>query len=202
MASPSNSSNNGGILGVSNKTSFGKDTITEKTSTGCFTTQTGTRVVQALLVAAGGAGGGGAGAGGGGAGGYLCTEVNVCGSTSYKLTIGAGGVATPSTGTGPTASLGKGTSGAATILSPSPSVPTALATAAGGGTAGGFRDTPGVPGGSGGGGGAFNCGGSPGPNPGGTGTPNQGSNGGLGFRTCGLDAGGGGGGASAVGVNG
>jgi len=200
MASPSGSAN-GGIIGQTNNSSFGKCTITTKTGTGCFTTQTGTRLVQALLVAGGGSGGSGAGGGGGGAGGYLCTQVNVCGSTAYKLTIGGGGTATPATGGSPCDSLGKGTSGAATVLSPAPSVPTALATAVGGGAAGGFRDTPGVPGGSGGGAGAFNPSGSPGPNPGGTGTACQGSNGGLGFRTCGQDAGGGGGGASAVGVD-
>ena len=201
MASPSGSAN-GGIIGQTNNSSFGKCTITTKTATGCFTTQPGTRVVQALLVAGGGSGGSGAAGGGGGAGGYLCTQVNVCASTAYKLTIGGGGAATPATGACACDSLGKGTSGESTILSPAPSVPTALATAVGGGAAGGFRDTPGVPGGSGGGGGAFNPSGCPGPNPGGTGTACQGSNGGLGFRACGVDAGGGGGGASAVGANG
>ena len=172
MASPSGSAN-GGIIGQTNNASFGKCTITTKTATGCFTTQTGTRVVQALLVAGGGSGGSGAAGGGGGAGGYLCTQVNVCASTTYKLTIGGGGAATPATGACACDSLGKGTSGESTILSPAPSVPTALATAVGGGAAGGFRDTPGVPGGSGGGGGAFNPSGCPGPNPGGTGTACQ-----------------------------
>ena len=77
MASPSGSAN-GGIIGQTNNSSFGKCTITTKTATGCFTTQPGTRVVQALLVAGGGSGGSGAAGGGGGAGGYLCTQVNVC----------------------------------------------------------------------------------------------------------------------------
>ena len=60
---------NGGILGKTNKTSFGKCTVTTKTSTGTVTTQAGTRVVQAVIV--GGGGGGNVGfssQGGGGAG--------------------------------------------------------------------------------------------------------------------------------------
>ena len=58
---------NGGIIGVSNKTSFGKCTVTSKTSTGCITLQPGTKFINTLIVA----GGGGAGnsGGGGGAGG-------------------------------------------------------------------------------------------------------------------------------------
>ena len=65
MASPSN----GGILGVSNKTSFGKNTITSTTCTGSttLTTQPGTRVIKTLIVAGGG-GGGDSGPGAGGAG--------------------------------------------------------------------------------------------------------------------------------------
>jgi len=64
---------NGGIIGVSNKASFGKCTTTSKTSTGTVTTQPGTRVVQALIIAGGGAGGSATGSsnqggGGGGAG--------------------------------------------------------------------------------------------------------------------------------------
>jgi hypothetical protein len=59
---------NGGIIGVINQTSFGKDqTVTTKTSSGPLTTQPGTRLVQTLVVAGGGGGGhrgGGAGAGG------------------------------------------------------------------------------------------------------------------------------------------
>ena len=57
---------NGGIIGVSNKTSFGKDTITSTTCPGSatLTTQPGTRVIQSLVIAGGGGGGfddGGAG---------------------------------------------------------------------------------------------------------------------------------------------
>jgi hypothetical protein len=49
---------NGGIIGVVNPTSFGKCTITSKTSSGDLTTQPGTRLVNALVVAGGGGGGG------------------------------------------------------------------------------------------------------------------------------------------------
>ena len=59
---------NGGVIGKTNKTSFGKNTQTVITSTGNVCTQPGTRFAQVLIVA----GGGGAGndtSGGGGAGG-------------------------------------------------------------------------------------------------------------------------------------
>ena len=52
MASPSGSAN-GGVIGVSNKTSFGKCTVTSKTSTGTITTQPGTRLVETLVVGGG-----------------------------------------------------------------------------------------------------------------------------------------------------
>jgi hypothetical protein len=39
---------NGGIIGVINPTSFGKDTVTSKTSSGTLTTQPGTRLVQCI----------------------------------------------------------------------------------------------------------------------------------------------------------
>ena len=67
MASPSGSAN-GGVIGVSNKTSFGKCTVTSKTSTGTITTQPGTRLVETLVVAGGGGSGYGNGGGGGGGG--------------------------------------------------------------------------------------------------------------------------------------
>ena len=80
---------NGGIIGPVNQTSFGKDTVTSKTSSGCLTTQPGTRFVDTLIVAGGGGGGH---AGGGGAGGYReFNSIPVCGATSYPLVIGAGG---------------------------------------------------------------------------------------------------------------
>ena len=52
-------SHQGGIIGKANKTSFGKGTLTSKTSTGTLTTQPGTRTISALVVAGGGGGGGG-----------------------------------------------------------------------------------------------------------------------------------------------
>ena len=91
---------NGGIIGKVNKTSFGKCTVTSKTSTGTFTTQPGTRLVDYLVVAGGG-GGGFRLNGGGGAGGYRASgygpnalrgdPVPVCGNSPYPVTIGAGG---------------------------------------------------------------------------------------------------------------
>jgi hypothetical protein len=41
---------NGGIIGVINPTSFGKDTVTSKTSSGDLTTQPGTRLVESIVV--------------------------------------------------------------------------------------------------------------------------------------------------------
>ena len=82
---------NGGIIGKTNKTSFGKCTQTVVTSDGCHTTQPGTGVVKVLLVG-GGAGGGNNQGGGGGAGGaevFNCVSVN--GNTAYPIDIGAGG---------------------------------------------------------------------------------------------------------------
>ena len=67
-------STNGGVIGKTNKSSFGKDTITSKTSTGALTTQPGTRLIETTVVAGGGGGAGGnntaGGMGGGGAGGF------------------------------------------------------------------------------------------------------------------------------------
>ena len=61
MASPS-ASTNGGIIGVVNKTSFGKNTTTSITASGptspaLAATQPGTRLINALVVAGGGGGG-------------------------------------------------------------------------------------------------------------------------------------------------
>jgi hypothetical protein len=65
---------NGGIIGVVNPTSFGKCTVTSRTSSTPLTTQPGTRVVSYAVVAGGGGGGSGptpadTGFSGGGAGG-------------------------------------------------------------------------------------------------------------------------------------
>ena len=53
------SSTNGGVIGKKNPTSFGKCTVTTKTSTGTVCLQSGTRVIDYLLVAGGGGGGAG-----------------------------------------------------------------------------------------------------------------------------------------------
>ena len=94
------SRNNGGVIGPTNKTSFGKNKVTTTIATGDFTTQPGTTVVNLLVVAGGGAGGtntsGNVGSAGGGAGGvrqFNC--VSVSGNTAFPATIGAGGSATP-----------------------------------------------------------------------------------------------------------
>jgi len=72
---------NGGIIGALNPTSFGKCTVTSRTSSTPLTTQPGTRIVSYAVVAGGGGGaracgsgdqrfaGGGGGAGGGMSGG-------------------------------------------------------------------------------------------------------------------------------------
>ena len=100
MAQPAGSTN-GGIIGVSNKTSFGKNKVTSGTASGpaTLTTQAGTRFIDALVVAGGGGGGNTAGgsAGGGGAGGYRTfSNLSTCGSTPYAYGVGAGGAANTS----------------------------------------------------------------------------------------------------------
>ena len=102
MASPSGSQN-GGILGVSNKTSFGKCTVTAKTSStpSAVTTQPGTRFIDTIIVA--GAGGGGDdGGGGGGAGGTRRINcISVTGGAALgAVVIGAGGAGGNSPGPG------------------------------------------------------------------------------------------------------
>ena len=83
---------NGGIIGKSNKTSFGKNTVSTKTSStpSAVTTQPNTRLVDFLVVAGGGGGGHAAG---GGAGGFRKFESQpVSGNTALgAVTIGAGG---------------------------------------------------------------------------------------------------------------
>ena len=79
MPSTKGGSLNGGLIGKTNKTSFGKNTVTTKTSSGDISTQTGTTLIDYLVVAGGGGGGLAGGAGGGGAGGY---RNSVAGETS------------------------------------------------------------------------------------------------------------------------
>ena len=64
---------NGGIIGKRNITSFGKCKQTTITSSGNHTTNPGTRIVHALLVAGGGGGAGADNGGGGGGGGFYFT---------------------------------------------------------------------------------------------------------------------------------
>ena len=80
---------NGGIIGPVNIKSRGKNTITSKTSSGCVSLQSGTRLVDAAVIA----GGGGGESGGGGAGG-LRQFSNLPASSFYTVQrIGAGGSA-------------------------------------------------------------------------------------------------------------
>ena len=91
---------NGGLIGKRNITSFGKDTVTVKTSDGAVTTQSGTRLVNTLVVAGGGAGGCASGGGGGAGGAQVATCISVCGSSPYPMTVGGGGSAISSAGRG------------------------------------------------------------------------------------------------------
>ena len=176
---------NGGIIGKINKTSFGKCTQTDKTSSGTVTTQPGTRIAKILIVAGGGSGGANQKSGGGGAGGLRNLEVNASGN--IPVTIGAGGAPVATSGVNSSLvacgttyfATGGGTGG------PSPNFPgserdgtpggsggggqgvTACAPHVGGtGNAGGFSPVEGFPGGtagapgnSAGGGGASQAGG-------------------------------------------
>ncbi len=85
---------NGGVIGKTNRTSFGKDTITtNSSSTPSITTQPGTRLVNTLIVAGGGGAGGGASrAGGGGAGGARnLSNLPTGGDNIGAVTVGGGG---------------------------------------------------------------------------------------------------------------
>ena len=84
---------NGGIIGPVNVTSRGKNTVTIKTSSGCDSLQSGTRIIKTAVVAGGGGGGGGYS--GGGAGGLQNIEINASGSVP---TVVGGGGATVSGG--------------------------------------------------------------------------------------------------------
>ena len=84
---------NGGIIGPTIVLSNGGNTVTSKTSSGDITLQSGTRLVDYIVVA-GGAGGGGGYGGGGGAGGFKSgSNVPVCGGETLTATVGAGGAA-------------------------------------------------------------------------------------------------------------
>ena len=137
---------NGGIIGPINITSRGKNTQTVKTSTGTITTQPGTRLVDALVVAGGGSGA--RIAGGGGAGGALLSQSNpVDGNAPYPVTIGAGGAAKTSDNVA-------GNCGSNSVFGNPVSPQTAIAGGGGGMSGVGSSEPrgPGRAGGSGGGG--------------------------------------------------
>ena len=80
MPSNKGGSSNGGIIGTSNKTSFGKDKLSVLTSSSpsAVTTQPGTRFINYAVVAGGGGGGTGKASpgsnGGGGGAGYAGSQ--------------------------------------------------------------------------------------------------------------------------------
>ena len=87
---------NGGVIGPPNNTSFGKNTVTSKTSSGDITTQAGTRLINTVVVAGGGGGARICAGGGGGAGGVIqANSLSVSGSTAYTATVGGGGAGGP-----------------------------------------------------------------------------------------------------------
>jgi len=151
-------------------------------STGAFT-PTQPLVADVLTIAGGGCGGGGNG-GGGGAGGLVYSPLQTLATSSYAITIGAGGSGGLTNNRGPAGSNSQFG---------------ALTAAIGGGGGGGFdTNSTGGNGGSGGGGGSYSSTG--GSLAGGTGS--QGNNGGTGFNPGGYPYhGGGGGGAGAAGAN-
>ena len=177
------------------------------TGDGCFVVSSvgnpaGSISVDYLVVAGGGAGSSGAGGGGGGAGGFregynpgsycaspLATSALPVSATTYPITVGSGGSASPNLG-------GPGGGGSNSVFS--------TITSAGGGGTGAFKQN-GLPGGSGGGASsrADGCG----PQIGGTGntppvSPPQGNSGGNAEAPDGTglnDSGGGGGGAGGAG---
>ena len=149
-----------------------------------------------LVVAGGAAGGSGNYCGGGGAGGYIArSSVTLTGSSTYTVTVGAGGAGVPAD---------QGGSGGNSIISGTGLTTSAQTSAGGGGggsTPAGTRD--GAAGGSGGGAGYHHpSGGSGGAGDTPATTPAQGFAGGTGYGVPGNDNGGGGGGASEVGENG
>lgn len=194
MPSTKGGSLNGGIIGKTNSTSFGKNKTTQVTASGCYTTPSTVGAVQVAVIAGGGGAGGDKG-GGGGAGGLLNpgAVIPVTASTGYPVTIGGGGGGSPQPSPG-TPLLGVPGCNSTAIIGG------VTITATGGGRGGSTGDTAGDPGGSGGGGGFHDAGG---PYPGSPGTCGQGNAGGASNNVaspgaCGSGAGGGGG-AGAVG---
>ena len=148
MASPTNSSQNGGIIGVSNAASnLYVDKMTLFTGSGCFTKASANPEAPGkatVVVAAGGGGGGWDGGGGGGAGGMIIKQCHVLPASAVPVTIGAGGA-------GATGNNDRGDTGANSVFGSA----CAPITAAGGGGGGSENCAParcGIAGGSGGGG--------------------------------------------------
>ena len=83
---------NGGIIGVINQASFGKCTVTTKTSSApsAVTTQPGTRLIKTLIVAGGG-GGSFDQTGAGGAGGLRNLELSTQGGSALGAVVVGGG---------------------------------------------------------------------------------------------------------------
>ena len=195
---------NGGIIGPTNTTSFGKNKITVNTSNtpSAVTTQPGTKFIDYTVVAGAGSGGNNVG-GGGGAGGLVYRQcVPVSGATALgAVVIGGGATAPVSPGNN------QGTNGSDSTFV----IECVTVTAKGGGGGGGLGgpgNDPGPvevaqPGGSGGGASSYyppaactpQTGGSTtqGPQPGISGSSGFGNAGGNSNSACALYSGGGGG---------
>ena len=145
---------NGGIIGPNNVTSFGKNKVTSITSTGptspaLAATNSGTRLVKALIVAGGGGGGDDASAGGGG-GGTRNLEIETKGNIALgEATVGGGGAGAPAYCTA-------GSSGTDSSLVVCGTTYTSTG-GGGGGSGDGGPGGIGRPGGSGGGGHGASC---------------------------------------------
>ena len=90
-------STKGNIRGVNNCASFGKNKITKQTASGTISIQSGTKLVDVLVVA----GGGGGSSGGGGAGGFLQRFSRTIPVGTHPVTVGSGAAAqNPNAGAG------------------------------------------------------------------------------------------------------
>ena len=89
---------NGGIIGKTNKTSFGKCKVTTVTATGCHTTQPGTQLVKAFVVGGGGSGSSDRGGGGGAGGVRTIDNIPVGAGAGVPVVVGGGGNKVPGPG--------------------------------------------------------------------------------------------------------
>jgi hypothetical protein len=165
---------------------------TDTASTGSYSTDT-TQAHEVLVVAGGGSGGGSQasyGSGGGGAGGYrTASALSLVGSTSYTITVGAGGAATA---TGDNI----GVTGSNSSISGSDITDITSAGGGGGGSAS-TGSNSGLDGGSGGGDGTYYGTGDAGSGNTPSTTPSQGNDGGTTTGAGGYGSGGGGSGGAA-----